>query len=301
MVPPFGDIGPAWREGIQVEFPLVRIDLHTHSTASDGTDSPADLVRAAKQAGLDVVALTDHDTTAGWAEAEQAARQEGIGLVRGSEISTRTRGGSVHLLSYLHDPDNTALAESLQRARTSRVRRARAMTDLLARDYPLTWEDVLAHTPEGATVGRPHLADALVTLGVARNRDEVFLAILADGGRYDVPYDVPTPIELVALVRDAGGVPVIAHPGAKRGLPVLSDAAIADLAAAGLVGLEVDHRDHSEAERTRLRALAADLGLLVTGSSDYHGTGKLNQLGEHTTAPQVLEEILARGSMPLVR
>jgi len=278
----------------------VRIDLHTHSTASDGTTSPGDVVREAARVGLDVVALTDHDTTAGWAEAARAAREVGIGLVRGTEVTCRGEGTTVHLLSYLQDPTVPGLADRLERSRGARVTRARRMTELLARDYELTWADVLAHTPGGATVGRPHLADALVTLGAARDRTDAFERILYSGGPYSVPYDVPTPHEGVALVLAAGGVPVLAHPAAGRRGAILSDEQIASLARAGLVGLEVDHRDHDEGERTRLLGLARDLDLLVTGSSDYHGAGKPNRLGEHTTHADALESILERGREPLV-
>lgn len=279
----------------------MRIDLHTHSTASDGTTSPADVVREAAAAGLDVVALTDHDTTAGWDEGAGAAREAGIGLVRGTEVTCWGEGTTVHLLSYLHDPADPDLAGRLARSRGARLARARAMTDLLARDFALTWADVLAHTPEGATVGRPHLADALVTLAAARDRDDAFARILYSGGPYSVSYDVPTPEEAVALVLAAGGVPVLAHPAAGRRGSVLADEQIAALAQAGLAGLEVHHRDHDAAERARLLGLAHDFGLLVTGSSDYHGAGKLNRLGEHTTAPEVLASIVERGRLPLVR
>lgn len=269
---------------------LVRADLHTHSTASDGTSTPQEVMHAAKAAGLDVVALTDHDTSAGWAPALRAAQEVGLVLVPGAEISSRARGASVHVLSYLHDPTHPGLREVLERSRTSRERRARAMADLIGRDYPLTWDDVLAHTPPGATVGRPHLADALVANGVGGSRDEVFADILRDRGRYDVPYDAPSPVEAVRLVRAAGGVAVVAHPRG-RSAP-LSDAAIAELAAAGLQGIEVDHRDHDEVTRDALRGLAVDLGLFVTGSSDYHGWGKPNLVGENLTAPVVVEQIL---------
>lgn len=270
-------------------------DLHTHSTASDGTTSPGQVVRAAAEAGLGVVGLTDHDTTAGWAEASEAARAVGISLLRGTEVSTRTPEASVHLLSYLQDPTDAPLADALARARGARDVRARRMVERLSADYPITWEDVLGRVPSGATIGRPHMADALVAAGIVADRDEAFARILRSGGPYDVPYDLPSPLEALELVLAAGGVPVLAHPGAGRGTAVLSDREIAELAEAGLVGLEVDHRDHGPATRARLRALASGLGLLVTGSSDFHGAGKRNALGEHTTAENVVAEIAARG------
>lgn len=268
----------------------MRADLHTHSTASDGTTTPSELVAAAAAAGIDVLAITDHDTTAGWEEALAAGDRYGIRIIPGSEITTRVGRNKVHLLSYLQRRDDEELAARLADSRSSRVVRARSMVELLARDYPITWDVVLRHTPPGATIGRPHIADALVELGVAPNRDEVFTTVLYDGGRYDVPNAVPTPVEMVGLVRAAGGVPVIAHPRARVGQ--LTEQQIADLVDAGLAGIEVDHRDHSEADRRRLRELASELGIFVTGSSDYHGAGKLNELGENLTAPEVVEQIL---------
>jgi predicted metal-dependent phosphoesterase TrpH len=282
------------------------IDLHTHSSASDGTDEPRQVLEAAAAAGLTVVALTDHDTTAGWDEAVGAVERHGVALVRGAEVSTRvpTPDGSqisVHLLSYLHDPTNPALADELERTRTSRRTRALAMTDLLARDFPITWEAVVAHTGDGATVGRPHLADTLVALGVVATRDEAFATMLHANAPYYVPHYAPDAEVATRAVRAAGGVPVMAHPGAGARGRVVTDETIAELADAGLAGLEVDHRDHDADTRAHLRDLAAALGLFVTGSSDYHGAGKFNRLGENTTSPQVLETIEAEGALPVVR
>jgi predicted metal-dependent phosphoesterase TrpH len=280
------------------------IDLHTHSRASDGTESPREVLAAAAAAGVRVAALTDHDTTAGWAEAADAVAPTGVALVRGIEMSTRTRtadgGLSVHLLAYLPDPSHPELVAELARTRDDRLTRARRMVGLVAQDHPITWDDVVAQTAEGATVGRPHLADALVAAGVVADRDEAFATILHAGARYYVPHYAPDTADAVRIVLAAGGVPVMAHPRAGRRGRVLSDDAIAALAAAGLAGLEVDHRDHDESERAALRGLAADLGLLVTGSSDYHGTGKLNRIGEHSTDPVVLEEIAGRGRLEVL-
>ncbi len=282
-----------------------RIDLHTHSRASDGTDSPRGVLEAAAGAGLDVVALTDHDTTAGWAEAADAVATTGVALVRGTEISTRvtTEGGSisVHLLSYLHDPEDAVLRAECDRTRDDRLTRARRMTERLAEDFPLTWDDVVAQTGDDATVGRPHLADALVAAGVVSSRDEAFATMLHPGARYYVPHYAPDTDAAVRAVLGAGGVPVMAHPGAGGRGRTVSEATIAALAAAGLAGLEVDHRDHDAATRDRLRGLAGELGLLVTGSSDYHGTGKLNRIGEHVTAPEVLAQIEERGLLDVIR
>ena len=274
----------------------MRIDLHTHSTASDGTDAPAEVVRAAARAGLDVVALTDHDTTAGWAEAAVTARRLGVVLVPGTEISCQAGGISVHLLSYLHDPDDAALRAETDRTRDDRVDRARRIVDRLAEDVAIAWEDVLAQVEDGATVGRPHIADALVARGVVTDRDEAFAGLLHAGSPYYVRHYAPDAADAVRLVRAAGGVPVMAHPKAGRRGRVVGDDVVAALADAGLAGLEVDHRDHLPTERVALRGLARDLGLFVTGASDYHGTGKLNEIGEHTTSPEVLEAIEALGT-----
>ncbi len=280
------------------------IDLHTHSTASDGTQSPAQVIGSARAAGLDVVALTDHDTTSGWAEAAAAAVREGIGLVRGIEISCQRDGGSIHLLGYLTDPDHGELGAELARARESRVTRLERMVELMAADgIPITYPEVMARVPAGATEGRPHIADALVHKGVVATRDQAFATWLGNDSRYYVQHYAPDPVRAVELVLQAGGVPVHAHPFTRTRGRTMPDVLIEELAAAGLAGVEVDHRDHDDASRTRGRDLARALGLLVTGSSDYHGSGKLNRLGENTTDPRVLAEVESRASgvTPVVR
>lgn len=278
----------------------VRIDPHTHSDASDGTDRPADVVAAAAAAGLDVVGLTDHDTTAGWAEASDAARRHGVALLRGIELTARAAGRSVHVLAYLPDPQDPGLVELMSRARTERVDRAREMVDRLATDLPITWADVEAHTEPGATVGRPHIADALVGLGLVADRGEAFAGVLATGSPYHVPHRAPSATAVVRAVRAAGGVPVVAHPGAVDRGEVLARATLAELVDAGLAGIEVDHAEHDAATRARLRAFAEEAGLLVTGASDYHGAGKPNRIGENTTVPEVYEAIVAAGRIEVV-
>ncbi|MEV0533143.1 PHP domain-containing protein [Kitasatospora sp. NPDC050463] len=279
----------------------MRIDLHAHSNASDGTDSPAELVAAAAAAGLDVVALTDHDTVAGHAEAAEAVRALPAGtrltLVPGAELSCTVDGVSLHLLAYLFDPAEPAFARERELVRTDRFRRGRAVVERCrALGADISWEQVQRIAGTGS-VGRPHIASALVEAGVVATVSDAFTPDwLANGGRADVRKHETDPAEAVRLVRAAGGVPVFAHPGAvKRGRTV-SDQVIADLAAAGLAALEVDHTDHDEPTRARLRALAADLGLLTTGSSDYHGDRKTVRLGEHTTDPAVYEALLAQAS-----
>jgi 3',5'-nucleoside bisphosphate phosphatase len=262
-------------------------------------------MEAAASAGLTVVALTDHDTTTGWADAAASVASTGVALVRGAEISTRSQeadgGLSVHLLAYLPDPAHPDLVTELARTRDDRITRARRMTERLAEDFPLTWDDVVAQTHSGATVGRPHLADALVAAGVVAHRDEAFATMLHPGAPYYVPHYAPDTADAVRAVLAAGGVPVMAHPRAGKRGRVVTEETIEALADVGLAGLEVDHRDHEDADRRRLRALAADLDLLATGSSDYHGTGKLNLIGENTTEPDVLAEIERRGRLEVLR
>ncbi|MFG2911769.1 PHP domain-containing protein [Kitasatospora sp. NPDC048298] len=286
----------------------MRIDLHAHSNASDGTDSPAELVAAAVAADLDVVALTDHDTVAGHAEAAGAVRAlpEGTRLtvVPGAELSCVVDGISMHLLAYLFDPAEPEFARERDLVRTDRFRRGRAIVERCRElGADISWEQVERIAGSGS-VGRPHIASALVEAGVVATVSDAFTADwLANGGRADVRKHETDPVAAVRLVRGAGGVPVFAHPGAvKRGRTV-SEQVIADLAAAGLAGLEVDHTDHDEETRVRLRGLAGELGLLVTGSSDYHGSRKTVRLGEHTTDPQVYEALLAQatGAKPIGR
>ena len=272
------------------------IDLHTHSAVSDGTQAPGQVVASAARSGLDVLALTDHDTVAGWPEASLAAVRLGVVLVPGMEISCSLDGTSIHLLSYLHDPDDVALAAAVQAARDSREHRAERMVELLAADVDIDWPFVLRHIGSGATIGRPHIADALVARGIVGDRAEAFAGLLSSSGPYYVRHFAPDPVDAVRLVVAAGGVPVMAHPRARSRGRVVDDGVIEDMAAAGLAGLEADHRDNAPADRAELRALAARLGLLVTGSSDYHGAGKPNRLGENSTTPEVLDEIVSRAT-----
>jgi len=277
----------------------VRIDLHAHSNVSDGTETPAGVIISAVAAGLDAVALTDHDSTDGWDAAAAAAREHGIAFVPGMEISCRTEQGiSVHLLSYLHDPSHAGLLEEITKSKDARLTRAEHMVTLLSEDYPLTWDDVIHHVAPGATVGRPHIADALVAAGVVADRTEAFTSILTSHSRYFVQHYAPDPAVAVELVRAAGGVPVFAHPVASSRGRIVGERTYQDMIDAGLLGLEVEHRDNQEDGRAFLRTLAARHGLLITGSSDYHGAGKPNLLGENTTSPTVLARIeeLATGS-----
>ncbi|TFC84797.1 PHP domain-containing protein [Cryobacterium sp. TMT3-29-2] len=271
------------------------IDLHTHSSVSDGTETPAQLVRAAAAAGLGTLALTDHDSTAGWAEASAAARTAGLTLIPGMEFSTRVGFASVHLLAYLFDPSNAGIVAETARVRQARLVRAEQMVARIGVDYALTWADVLEQTTPDATVGRPHIADALVARGLALTRSEAFAGILHWEAGYYQPHYAPDPLRAITLVRAAGGVPVIAHPATRGAMDVIPETKLARLAEAGLFGLELEHRENKPEAKARLYALAEKYGLFVTGSSDYHGEGKPNRLAENTTAPEVLERIIEQG------
>ncbi|MFB6600847.1 PHP domain-containing protein [Streptomyces noursei] len=279
----------------------MRIDLHTHSTASDGTDTPAELVRHAAAAGLDVVALTDHDTVRGHAAA-RAALPEGLTLVTGAELSCRLDGVSLHMLAYLFDPDEPELARERELVRDDRVPRARAMVGKLRElGVPIAWEQVARIAGDGA-VGRPHIATALVELGVVDSVSDAFTsAWLANDGRAYVEKHELDPFDAIRLVKAAGGVTVFAHPLAVKRGTCVPESTIAALATAGLDGIEVDHMDHDVATRARLRGLAADVGLLTTGSSDYHGSRKTCRLGDCTTDPEIYGEIVRRatGAFPV--
>lgn len=276
----------------------MRIDLHTHSRVSDGTDSPAELVRKAHASGLDVVALTDHDTSDGWDDAVAAARETGLELVRGMEISTKHDGHGVHLLAYLPDPAYPPLVEELGRILGGRDGRLPRMVERLQElGIDITVADVLAGSADAAASGRPHVADALVRKGVVRNRDEAFERYLSAGrpayvGRYATPLET-----MIRIVAEAGGVTVIAHPWGRSGRERPDAEELARLVDVGLTGIEVDHQDHTPETREKLRAIAHELDLVATGSSDYHGAGKLDHdLGVNTTHPDEYARLRERAS-----
>jgi predicted metal-dependent phosphoesterase TrpH len=276
----------------------VRIDLHTHSRVSDGTQSPTELVHAAVAAGLDVLALTDHDTAEGWAEASTAALATGLTLVPGMEISTRHGGRSLHLLAYLPDPTHPALAEQLRRIGEGRTSRVPAMVERLrAQGIDITDDDVRRAAGVTASSGRPHVADALVTLGVVADRTEAFTRFLNPGRPGHAKRWAPTAPEAVEAVAAAGGASVVAHPWGRHDRGTLTPDDLAHLAELGLAGIEVDHQDHTPDQRSELRALARDLDLVATGSSDHHGLGKVDHdLGCHTTDPEEYARLLERAA-----
>ena len=263
------------------------IDIHAHTIVSDGTDSPRALVNNAIIQGIDVLGVTDHDSVAGWEEASSAIRGK-IKLALGAEISCLTLSGlSVHMVGLLFDGSDVAMLEMLEQTRDDRIPRMIKMIELLNADgISITMEDINAVKPLGATLGRPHLADALVSLGFIKSREDAFKGLLNNGSKYYVAHMAPTPEIAIAQIRASGGVAIIAHPFASHRGETLSPDDFLPLLEAGLNGIEVDHRDQSPEERKILREIANALDLAVTGSSDYHGTGKLNRLGENVTTPE---------------
>lgn len=271
-------------------------DLHLHSVRSDGTESPAQVMAAAHRHGVRTAALTDHDTTAGWAEAADAATSLGMTFLPGMELSAKDEWRSVHVLAYLFDPDHAGLRAETERIRVDRVGRAERIVRNIGRDYPLTWDDVLTQTDLGATVGRPHIADALVARGLVRTRSEAFDGILHPREGYYEGHYAPDPRRAVSLIVAAGGVPVIAHPTPSGRSRMMSHELMEELIRLGLGGLELDHRENTESGKKTLRRLVAKHDLIVTGSSDYHGAGKPNLPGENTTSDEMVARIIDRGT-----
>ena len=276
------------------------IDLHTHTNASDGTDSPTQLIDKAINRGINILALTDHDTTRGWDEAKSALlnhpSQTEMKLVLGSEISCQDENGiSIHMLGLLFNPDYQPLFEVLERTRENRhSRMERIIARLNEAGIDITIDEVNAQRQGDATLGRPHLADALVARGHVASRDEAFAALLHNKSKFYINHYSPSPVETIKLIKAAGGVAIIAHPLASQRGRTISMDLFESLIAAGLDGIEVDHRDHSENEKSELLRFAIENELIVTGSSDYHGTGKLNQLAEYTTHPRQWEALEAK-------
>ena len=271
------------------------IDLHTHTTCSDGTDSPRELVNKAIVQGIEVLGITDHDTTSGWEEATQSLRGS-LQLALGAEISCLTNDGiSVHMLGLLFDPLHEEMQQVLEETRDGRLPRMRKMIEKMrAEGMDISIEDVEKAMPSGATMGRPHLADALVAKKIVKSRDEAFIDLLHNDSRFYVSHAAPTPVEAIALIRRAGGVAVIAHPFASHRGQILKAEDFIDLVSAGLNGIEVDHRDQNPDERAMLRVIAGELDLVMTGSSDYHGTGKLNSLAENHTSREQWQKLEAQ-------
>ncbi|MDQ1732890.1 MAG: 3,5-nucleoside bisphosphate phosphatase [Pseudonocardiales bacterium] len=279
------------------------IDLHTHSTTSDGTDTPGELIVNAVKAGIHTLALTDHDTAAGWDAASEAVRALSVPftLIRGTEFSCvyytaeGTRIG-LHLLGYLYDPTAPELKAERARLRENRLGRGeRIVSNLANAGYPIDWQQV-TEIAAGGVVGRPHIGQALVASGVVPSVNEAFAELLHNRSPYYVPKEDMAVREAIGLIRRAGGVPVIAHPWARKRGKILSEQALSELGEAGLLGIEVDHPDHVPEDRHRLAQIAGELGLLTTGSSDYHGTNKAVPLGAERTRPEELERLIEQAA-----
>lgn len=274
-----------------------RYDLHTHSTRSDGTTSPAEIAIEAASLGLAGFALTDHDTVEGWAEARDTAATLGIEFLPGMEVTTKHDYRSTHLLAYGLEPDSRELNAALERVRESRHGRAREMVSRLAADFNIDWQTIIAGG-EDRTLGRPHIADALVDAGYYADRGQAFAEVLHPRSPYYVPTYAIETVDAIRMVREAGGVSVLAHPAAGRMTRPVDSAALAEFAAAGLWGIELHHPENRAEWLPDLAVQATQLGLHVTGASDYHGAGKANRLGECTSGPETWQTIRSLVSVP---
>ncbi|GEE01173.1 phosphatase [Gordonia spumicola] len=276
-------------------------DLHVHTHFSDGTDTPEELFAAARAAGLTTVGLTDHDTSKGWASVAEAV-PAGMRVLPGAEFSTKHPAPdgslvSVHLLGYLFDAADAAIVGEWQRMTDERTNRGtRIVEKLIDAGYGISLDRV-REIAGPSNIGRPHIARALVESGAIGSVGEAFAGLLDDGGTFDVPLRSTSLVEGIELIANAGGVPVLAHPRARAAAAVLTVDVIAGLADAGLAGLEVRHPDHDDAARAELAGIAADLGLLQTGSSDYHGRNKTLVIGQERTSDEVVEQIIDRGAL----
>lgn len=278
-----------------------RTDTHAHTTASDSTVTPAQLMEEARDAGLTAIGLTDHDTISGWEEAAARVADSGVALLRGMEISARFEGITVHILGYLFDPSASALVQHIREVRDSRIERAKEIVRRLAVDFPISWDDVVSVSAPGSTIGRPHIADALVELGIVPHRSAAFAEILAPKSSYYLPYYVPEVTQAIEWIVEAGGKAVMAHPAAPQRGRVIPPRALDVCTEAGLFGVEIDHSENNAEMASELWQHAHRLGLARFGASDYHGAGKLNRLGENTTAPTIVEDLVAGTYLEVIR
>jgi predicted metal-dependent phosphoesterase TrpH len=272
------------------------IDLHAHTYFSDGTSSPSELVALARERGLSALAITDHDTTEGIAEATIAAAETDLEVVPGVELSTVHDGYGVHVLCYWMDVQNTEFQTELLRLREDRLRRGERMVEKLqALGYPVSFERV-REIAAGKNIVRPHVAQALVEAGVVPTEEDAYTdELIGDGGRAYVEKHALAPLDALALIKKAGGVCVMAHPGMWRGQEAVPDEVIEKMAGAGMDGLEVDHPDHPPEQRAHYRELAERLGLVVTGATDYHGQRSPDvELGDETTDPSEFARLKER-------
>ncbi len=269
---------------------MTRIDLHTHSTASDGVLSPAEVVQLAKERGLTTMALTDHDTTAGWGEAMAAGRELGVEVLGGFEINSETELGHIDFLVYGVDANNAALQDFLLTIRDARVGRARGMVNKLTElGMPVAWERVLYFAGDAQSIARPHVARALVEAGYVASTQEAFDQYLNDQGPAYVHRLEVKPQDVITTIHQAGGVIVLSSPEHSRTTPLTPA-----LAALGLDGIEVYYFDHTDDQKTQLLELARQFNLIVTGGSDFHGDKTHAELGSVHVPPEVLTGLTAR-------
>lgn len=289
----------------ELKSPTSGWDIHCHTRFSDGTESPATLVSQGKALGLHGVGIADHDTWNGWPEAEAAAKEQRFPLIRGTEITSSVDHTSVHVLGFLYDPANEGLAAMFRRTREAREDRVREMVERISRDYPqITWGAVQRQIGEGnqTTVGRPHIADALVAAGICSDREEAFSTVVSSRSKYYVPVPSPTPAEVTQTVKKAGGAVVVAHVGDRsRNKRLLPDERLEELIDAGLDGIEVYHRGNLPDQRERLLGIARRHHLVVTGGSDWHGKGKPNPLGENLTSDEMVRRLAEGCYLPILR
>jgi predicted metal-dependent phosphoesterase TrpH len=269
-------------------------DLHTHSTFSDGTNTITENVKLALERGLTGIAITDHDTTDGYDEAAAASRDEDLEIVTGIEFSAEYDGASLHVLGYWVDPAHQGLREELKRLTDTRFRRGEMMVEKLqALGYDISFDRVREIAGDDL-IARPHVAQAMVEAGIVQAEKEAFDRFISDGGIAYVPKHALDPVDALALIRDAGGVCVLAHPAMWKGQGSVPDELIEQMADVGMVGLEVDHPDHDDAARAKYRAMAGSLGLVPTGASDCHGARYDYRMGVHTTPAEVYQELRHR-------
>jgi predicted metal-dependent phosphoesterase TrpH len=281
---------------------MAGIDLHAHSNRSDGTFTPEEVVRLAAERELDVVALTDHDTTDGLEEATAIGREVGVEVVPGVEFSAEYLGTSIHVLCYWPDIDDPGLREELRRLRDTRLRRGELMVEKLqALGLPISFERV-REIAAGDNIVRPHVAQAMVEAGIVETEKDAFDRYIADGGPASVPKHALDPVDAVGLIDRAGGVCVLAHPGMWGDQTSVPDELIERMAAAGMAGLEVDHCDHAPEQRVYYAAVADRLGLIRTGGSDCHGARyDPVRLGSALTSPESFAALRERARRAAAR
>jgi 3',5'-nucleoside bisphosphate phosphatase len=273
---------------------MSRYDLHTHSTCSDGTQTIAENVGLALERGLDGIAITDHDTTDGYAEGYATAERTNLAIVPGIEFSAEYEGASLHVLAYWVDPDHPGLREELKRLTDTRFRRGEMMVEKLQElGYDISFERVRAIAGD-ELIARPHVAQAMVEAGIVPTEKQAFDAFISDGGVAYVPKHALDPQDSLRLISEAGGACVLAHPGMWKGNGSVPDELIESMAEGGMAGLEVDHPDHDPEQRARYRSLAERLDLVPTGASDCHGARYGYRMGSETTPGELVDELRAR-------